>query len=142
MRTTTRPPATRRRAAIAAGAGLITAAALLLGGCGSSTTTDGSATSSDLMPSMSNMPAVPSATGEITISDFEFKVPESVTPGETLTIRNNDSTEHSVTADASGSFSVDIPANGTATMTAPDQAGTFAFHCKYHSSMHGKLTVS
>lgn len=151
MRTTKRQPTPRqpiprahgaaRTAAVAAGVALTTATALLLGGCGSSTTTS-PPTSSDVMPSMSNMPAVPSTTGEITITGFEYAVPASVTPGETITIHNTDGVEHSVTSDTAGAFSVDIPAHGTATLTAPDQPGAFAFHCKYHSSMHGTLTVS
>lgn len=151
MRTIDRPPTPqpaprRRRApqtvALAAGAGLITAAALLLGSCGSSTSNDSTPATSETMPGMSNMPAVPSTTGQLTISDNKFEVPDGLTPGETLTIHNNDDVEHSVTSDTAGTFSVDIPAQGTATLVVPDQPGTYPFHCKYHSFMHGTMTVS
>lgn len=144
-------PVTRNRAAAAAGAAaLVAAVALTLGACSSSGSTNSPPQSTDATPSMTQMPSgstpsgealAPATAGTITISNFLYEVPVSAQPGETITVHNNDSVEHSVTAD-DGSFSVDIPANGTATFTAPAQAGTFAFHCTYHPQMHGTLIVS
>lgn len=136
-----------RTMALAAGAATITAAALLLGGCGSSTTSDNGPTTSETMPDMPGMstqavPAAPSTSAELTISTNKFDVPATLTPGQTLTIHNKDNVEHSVTSDEAGLFSVDIPANGTASLVVPDQPGTYPFHCKYHSFMHGTMTVS
>jgi plastocyanin len=45
-----------------------------------------------------------------------------------------------VTAD-DGSFDVEVPAGSTATLVIP-AAGTYAIHCKIHSSMHGTIVVT
>jgi plastocyanin len=46
-----------------------------------------------------------------------------------------------VTSDAADKFSVDVEANEEGKLTAPTEPGEYAFHCKYHPSMHGTLTV-
>jgi plastocyanin len=99
------------------------------------------------MPSMSSSPAAagasaPATAGMITIKSFAYVVPAHVSPGEKITVRNEDSTAHTVTADASGAFTVNVPPSGTATFTAPAKPGSYPFHCTYHANMHGKLTVS
>ena len=99
------------------------------------------------MPSMSSSPAAtgssaPAAAGVITIKSFAYAVPAHVSPGEKITVHNEDSTAHTVTADAGSAFSVTVAPSGTATFTAPAKPGTYPFHCTYHASMHGKLTVS
>ena len=76
----------------------------------------------------------------VTIQGFAFDA-QPVTAGSTFKVENKDSTEHTFTAD-DGSFDVNVPAGKTVTVTAPDSAGTYAFHCKIHSSMKGDLTVS
>jgi plastocyanin len=60
--------------------------------------------------------------------------------GGTIEIQNNSSAAHTFTAD-DGSFDVSYGAGETATVTAPDQPGDYAFHCNIHSSMHATLTV-
>jgi plastocyanin len=99
------------------------------------------------MPSMSSSSAAtsasaPAAAGVIMIKNFAYVVPARVSPGEKITVRNQDSTAHTVTADAGGAFSVNVPPSGTATFTAPAKPGSYPFHCTYHANMHGKLTVS
>jgi len=78
----------------------------------------------------------------ITISGFAYSTPPRVAPGAMITVKNQDSVEHTVTADSSGGFSVSVPAGGTATFAAPAAAGSYAFHCTIHPSMHGTLVVS
>lgn len=111
------------------------------------------ACSSDSKTSGTGAPAVSTATGDttaaggstaaagagLTISGNQFSA-ASVTAGTEFTITNNDSVGHTVTDDA-GSFDVAVPAGGTATLTIP-AAGSFAIHCKIHSSMHGTITVA
>ena len=65
----------------------------------------------------------------------------TVPPGAQVTVVNNDSAEHTVTADSSGAFNVEVDDKHQATFTAPTQPGTYPFHCTYHPSMHGVLTV-
>ena len=76
----------------------------------------------------------------VTIEGFAFDA-QPVTAGASFKVENKESTEHTFTAD-DGSFDVDVPAGKTVTVTAPATAGTYAFHCKIHSSMKGDLTVS
>ena len=65
----------------------------------------------------------------------------SVAAGETITLRNEDDVEHSFTIDDP---EVDAEAEGgeEATVEAPDEPGTYDFHCRYHpEQMTGTLTV-
>jgi plastocyanin len=88
-------------------------------------------------------PTAAQTTGaDIVISDFAYTVPVSVSPGQQVTIVNKDSANHTVTADANNVFDIRVSGGGgTETFTAPMAPGTYAFHCKYHSNMHGSLTV-
>jgi plastocyanin len=77
-----------------------------------------------------------------TISIANFKFSEaSAAAGSTVTVSNNDTTKHTVTAD-DGSFNVSVDPGKTATFTAPSTAGAVKFHCNIHSTMHGTLTVT
>lgn len=77
----------------------------------------------------------------IMITDYKFQVPASVPPGSEVTVMNTDSEAHTVTADGAGGFDVKVDPGTSVTFTAPAAAGTFKFHCTYHSNMHGVLTV-
>jgi plastocyanin len=111
--------------------------------CGSSkstqSTTEASATSEATASSPASAEQASGAT--ITIANFQFTSPPSVSPGATVTVKNADSVEHSVTADSGKKFDVDIEGNETATFTAPSEPGTYAYHCSYHPMMHGELIV-
>jgi plastocyanin len=74
----------------------------------------------------------------IVISGFAFKVNAASTG--TITVRNDDTADHTVTAD-DGSFSVNVPAGETATFDV-GTAGSFEFHCNFHPTMKGTLVVT
>lgn len=106
--------------------------ALVMTGCGgsdsSSSTTEASA-------------AIP-----LTAQDFAFSPTSlSVTPGASVSISftNSGAVTHSLTIDSGPSVSVDANAGSTPTITftAPAQPGTLSFHCRFHSSMIGTITV-
>lgn len=78
---------------------------------------------------------------EIVINGYEFSTPESVMPGQTVTVRNNSRSEHSVTSDTDGLFDIDVDENAVDTMMVPDQPGAYTFHCSFHPSMRGTLMV-
>ncbi len=59
-----------------------------------------------------------------------------------MKITNNDAEAHTVTADSGKAFDVTIQPGHTASLTAPAAAGSYKFHCAFHSNMHGTLTVS
>ena len=61
--------------------------------------------------------------------------------GTTITVTNNDTTAHTVTAD-DGSFDTGkIDPGASATITL-DTAGTFAYHCNFHPNMKASITVT
>src|SRR3954471_5282168 len=76
----------------------------------------------------------------ISILNQKFTVGPA-TAGSTVTVTNNDSVTHTVTADNGTSFDMKVDAGKTVTFTAP-AAGTYKFHCKIHSNMHGTLVVT
>lgn len=77
----------------------------------------------------------------ITISDFAFEVPESVPPGAEVTVVNEDSSFHTVTAD-DGTFDVGARQGEPVTFTAPDEPGEYPFHCTPHPNMTATLVVA
>ena len=77
----------------------------------------------------------------ITIQSFSFTPnPSSAKVGDTITVTNKDNTPHTFSAD-DGSFSVGPWSSGSKTVKLT-KAGTIAYHCNIHSSMHGTLQVS
>jgi len=81
------------------------------------------------------------AASTITIASMNFGQPVTVSPGAQVTVKNDDSAEHSVTSDTEGKFDVEVEGNEQDTLTAPTEPGEYAFHCTYHPSMHGTLIV-
>jgi plastocyanin len=80
----------------------------------------------------------------VTIDNYKY-VPASIVvkPGTTITWTNKQEDDnHTVTAD-DGSFDSGIikAKGGTGQLTFSTE-GTFAYHCKIHSFMHGKVVVS
>ena len=95
---------------------------------------------------LTSAPSSPSAShaagSEIVISNMSYTVPPSVSPGQQLTIVNNDAANHTVTADENNLFDIRVSGGGgSASFTAPTTPGTYPFHCKYHANMHGVLNV-
>jgi len=79
----------------------------------------------------------------ITIKDFAFSpTPLKAKTGATITVKNNDSTTHTFTAD-NGSFDTGDIADGTsATITLPTKPGTVGYHCNIHRTMKGTIQVT
>ncbi|KRF29012.1 cupredoxin domain-containing protein [Phycicoccus sp. Soil802] len=130
----------------------IPALTLGLSACGSSDSGSSSTSPMSSMPmpsesSTTTSPAEPTAStttdaGEavISITDFAYKVPTSVAPGATITIKNGDAQAHTVTSKAGG-FDVKVDPNGTATLTAPSKPGSYPFVCTFHANMTSTLVV-
>ena len=116
--------------------------------CGESSTSTqdqqpGTATATASAPAMTGpaMTGPAGAQADITIASMSFGQPITVSPGAQITIKNDDSVEHSVTSDAADKFSVDVDGNEQGMLTVPTEPGEYAYHCKYHPSMHGTLIV-
>jgi plastocyanin len=88
-------------------------------------------------------PTAVAAAGVLKIAAFRYDpTPITVAAGQVVSVTNSDSADHTVTSDQNGLFLGDDIAQGkTITFRAPTRPGTYTFHCEYHPSMHGTLTV-
>lgn len=122
---------------------LVAAMTTACGGSSNSTyaSNSGTETATASGSEATSAPASASA-ATITIANMSFGEPTTVSPGAQITIKNDDSAEHSVTSDTAGKFDVEVEGKKQGTLTAPTEPGEYAFHCKYHPSMHGTLIVT
>lgn len=85
----------------------------------------------------------PAATGsDVTISNFKF-APATLTAkrGARVTVRNDDSTAHTATADDGNSFDTGQVEPGASKAFAISKPGRYAYHCSIHPFMHGTIVV-
>lgn len=80
------------------------------------------------------------APAEIVIKGFKYQGAETVSPGATISVTNEDIEAHTITADTANAFDATIKV-GTDTFTAPTEPGTYPYHCIFHGNMKGTLTV-
>jgi plastocyanin len=112
------------------------ALALTLSGCGSS------AKKSDTTPTSPGGATI-SGTAAITISSSFTFAATPVKAGSTVTVKNDSSATHTVTADKGEFDTGSIDGGKTATFTAPSTPGSYSFHCNIHqSTMKGTLVVT
>jgi len=98
-------------------------------------------------PSSSTQASSGSGGNTVTLSGLAFS-PTSLTVkvGTTVTFKNNDSVDHTVTngkngtPDANAAFDKSLPSGQSVDITF-DKAGTFNVTCKIHSSMNMTVTV-
>jgi plastocyanin len=117
--------------------------ALLIGACSAKTAGrgDSSAVASGPTPPASASATAKAPTAAITIEGFSYVLADPVPPGAQITVINQDSAEHTVTADSAAAFDTQVLANSQTTFTAPTQPGAYPFHCAYHPNMRGELVV-
>jgi plastocyanin len=120
---------------------LVAAFATACGGSNTSTQEKASGTATATASPTATAGQTSGSGATITIASMSFGDPITVSPGAQIAITNKDSVEHSVTSDTADKFSVDVDGGENGTLTAPTEPGEYAFHCKYHPSMHGTLTV-
>jgi plastocyanin len=123
---------------------IVAAAALIaVSGCGAPGAGGQGASSSPNSAASSSAP--PSGTNEpltITIKDFSYQGPVSVSPGAKVTVKNEDAQAHTVTSDDGKAFDAAVDGGGgAAEFTAPAKPGSYPYHCTYHGNMHGTLVV-
>ncbi|MCX4684959.1 cupredoxin domain-containing protein [Kitasatospora purpeofusca] len=126
---------------------------LLLGAAGCSSSGGGGGSSSPAVHSPAvHSPAASSAASSapagavtVTIKDFKFgPATLTVAPGTSITVTNQDSAGHTLTAIApnAGAFDTGLLEQGkSATITAPTAPGSYPFHCDVHPTMTGTLVV-
>ena len=82
----------------------------------------------------------PIATNSIEIKNMSFNPNNiSVASGSVITVTNNDSTNHTITAN-DGSFNHPVSAGQSVTFTI-DNPGTYDYHCSIHTYMTGTILV-
>ncbi|MFD9723907.1 cupredoxin domain-containing protein [Streptomyces sp. NPDC059072] len=87
--------------------------------------------------------SVTAETTEVHIKDFKFN-PSTLTvkPGTKVTVVNEDSTPHTLTASDGYAFDTGtIDAGKSGSFTAPSKVGQYPFVCSFHPQMTGTLTV-
>ena len=114
----------------------------MVGACGDDDDTSGSASGSGSGSGVSADEPTGESVATITAADIAYDPTElTVGAGETITLHNEDTVEHSFTIDAAD---VDGEAEGgeDADIVVPDEPGTYDFYCRYHpDQMTGTLTV-
>ncbi len=86
-------------------------------------------------------PAAPAAANSVSIVNMSFS-PASLTvvAGSTVTWTNNDNMTHTVTSDAMGFDSGNLPMGGKFSQMF-STAGTYTYHCTIHPNMKGTIIV-
>ncbi|HEV2633831.1 MAG TPA: cupredoxin domain-containing protein [Actinocrinis sp.] len=117
---------------------LLAGSALLTAGCSSSSTPAAGAAPSSMSASMSS-----GAPNTIVIKNFMFApMTMTVSPGATVTVTNDDTIAHTLTATGTKMFDTGSIAGGkSVTFTAPSTDGSYAYICDIHQYMQGTLIV-
>ena len=123
----------RRTAVAAASAAVLAGSGLLLAGCSSASSSPAATPASSASP----------APNSIVIKNFMFApMTLTVSPGATVSVTNDDTVAHTLTATTGKAFDTgDIGGGKTVTFTAPASAGTYAYICDIHQYMQGTLIV-
>jgi plastocyanin len=87
--------------------------------------------------------SVSAATSTVTIQNVAYSPATSkVARGTSVVWSNQDPFQHTATSDVAGLFTTGFINGGTNSPAIVfGQAGSFAFHCQIHSSMHGTIKV-
>lgn len=95
------------------------------------------------MSSMSSSSAMPMAANTIVIKSFMFApMTLTVSPGATVSVTNDDTVAHTLTATGNKAFGTgDVAPGKTVTFTAPGTAGSYSYICSIHQYMQGTLIV-
>ena len=117
------------------------AAAVLAAGCGGSGGYGGGSPTSTAAPTTS-VAGTPGSGTAVAIDNFAFSPATlKVKLGQQVTWTNQQQgVTHTVTADG-GTFDHPMPSGATFSFTFAT-AGSFAYHCKIHPSMHGRIVAS
>ncbi len=93
------------------------------------------------MPPPATQPGGAPTGVSITIENFDFGQPRTVSVGADVLVSNADAEAHTMTA-RNGAFDTGSVDEGTSvTFKAPSVPGTYEFYCDIHPSMTGQLVV-
>jgi plastocyanin len=79
---------------------------------------------------------------KIDISNFMYSPAVlKVKVGSTITVTNDDETEHTATSNSEGVFDTGTLAKGQSMSFKVNKVGSFSYHCSFHAFMHGTIDV-
>lgn len=78
----------------------------------------------------------------IDITGMSFPASVTIKQGSTVTWHNKDGIAHTVTSDDATTFDSGTLAAGSSFSYTANTAGTFTYHCNFHSGMKGTLIVT
>jgi plastocyanin len=79
---------------------------------------------------------------KIDISNFMYSPAVlKVKVGSTITVTNDDETEHTATSNTEGVFDTGTLNKGQSMSFKVNKIGTFSYHCSFHAFMHGTIKV-
>ena len=113
------------------------------GTAASSTAATAVATSTETGRAATSAAPPPTSAGgaSISIKNFSFSpVPLNVKVAESITVTNNDGTDHTFT-DNGGAFDTGPIASAASKTVTITKAGTYNYHCNIHPSMKGVIQV-
>ena len=99
-------------------------------------------------PVASNPPSAASTetaatSNALTIAGFKYSpLPLTVKAGATVTVTNDDATDHTASSSPAGAFAVTVSKGSPQTFTAPTTPGTYKIICSFHPAMLGQLVVT
>ena len=92
-------------------------------------------------PAPATSASAATAQATITIRDFDYAVPASITAGAQVKVVNDDGEAHTLTI--RGGPSIVVPPRGASmTFDAPAEAGTYDIVCDFHGNMTAQLVVT
>ncbi|MDQ6749628.1 MAG: cupredoxin domain-containing protein [Actinomycetota bacterium] len=116
-------------------------ATAVLAGCGGTEKKD-TATSKAAPTTTPAAPATAPAGDSVTIRSFKYAPPAiSTKVGGKITFKNDDSAEHTATADMKSVFDSGTLNHGQSKTLTFTKAGTFSYTCAFHPFMHGTVIV-
>lgn len=133
----------RRRAPALALAGVLGLGLAACGGGNTAARTNPTKTPAASSTGATSSKGTASGSATIIIKNFAFHPALlDVTPGERITVHNEDPVTHTVTSTTHAFNTGDVSPGATVTFTAPTKAGTYPYICVIHPFMHGTLHVS
>lgn len=104
---------------------------------------DTSTTSEQTNDNLTNTAAESEETTTNVIMTNMLFTPSQITieQGETVTWTNNDSVDHTVTADTGNGPKSETIKPGSTYHYTFNEVGSFQYHCEFHSAMHGTVVV-
>lgn len=104
--------------------------------------TSGPPSASTSAASGSGSSSSPGSGNAVDISNFKYAPADlTVAAGTKVTFTNSDTAAHTATSDTGGVFDTGTLQKGDSKAVTLSKPGTYTYYCRFHSFMHGTITV-